>query len=211
MNTGQCDYPLINSRHLTLKTKNWVIFNGTIMTLYVAFLRGINVGGRNLLKMEDVRQIFTDLGFANVSSYKASGNILFETDMKLDDVVKSIKMVLYRQSGREIEVFIRTFSQIREIVDLDPFKRRNADLGKLFVTFIPNNQVKEVNLPIWSRNKDVEIFLVRSGEVFSQTFLYKERYGAPNKLVENKFNLPATTRNWNTIKGIHEKVIQNYS
>ncbi len=180
------------------------------MTLYVAFLRGINVGGSNLLKMQDVRKRFTDLGFANVSSYKASGNILFETEMKPDDVVNSIKRALYRLSGRELEVFIRTSSQIREIVDLDPFKGRNADLRKLFVTFIPNNQTKEVNLPIWSRNKDVEIFLARSEEVFSQTFLHKERYGVPNKLVENKFNLRATTRNWNTIKGIHEKVIPNY-
>ncbi len=180
------------------------------MTLYVAFLRGINVGGRNLLKMEDVRQRFTNLGFANVSSFKASGNILFETDMKPDDIVKSIKVELYKLSGRELEVFLRTSSQIREIVDLNPFKGRNADFRNLFVTFIPNKLAEEVNLPIWSRNKDVEIFLVRSGEVFSQTFLYKERYGAPNKLVENKFNLPATTRNWNTVRGIHEKVIPNY-
>ncbi len=180
------------------------------MTLYVSFLRGINVGGHNLLKMHDVRHRFTDLGFANVSSYKASGNILFETDMKPDDVVKSIKVALDKLCGREIEVFLRTSSQIKEIVDTNPFKGRNADLSKLFVTFIHSKLAREVNLPIWSRNKDVEIFLVRSGEVFSQTFLYKERYGAPNKLVENKFNLPATTRNWNTIKGIHEKVIPNY-
>ena len=55
------------------------------MTLYVAFLRGINVGGRNLLKMQDVRQRFSALGLANVSSYKASGNNLYETDMKIEE------------------------------------------------------------------------------------------------------------------------------
>jgi uncharacterized protein (DUF1697 family) len=118
--------------------------------------------------MHNVRQRFTNLGFANVSSYKASGNILFETDMRLDDIVKSIKVELYKLSGRELEVFLRTSSQIKEIVDLNPFKGRNADFRELFVTFIPN------------------------------------------KLVENKFNLPATTRNWNTVRGIHEKVIPNY-
>jgi uncharacterized protein (DUF1697 family) len=49
------------------------------LTQYVAFLRGINVGGHNLVKMEDLRQLFLSLGFNNVKSYINSGNIIFET------------------------------------------------------------------------------------------------------------------------------------
>ena len=181
------------------------------MTLYVAFLRGINVGGRNLLKMQDVRQRFTVLGFGNVSSYKASGNILFETDVKPEDIVKKVKGELLELSGRDLGVFLRTSSQIREIIELNPFKGREADSSKLYITFIPHRPSEEVKSPLWSRNNDVELILVRNGEVFSQTFLHKGRFGAPNKFVENEFEVPATTRNWNTIRGIHEKIIQDYS
>lgn len=181
------------------------------MTLHVVFLRGINVGGRNLLKMQEVRQRFADLGFGNVSSYKASGNILFETDVKPDDIVKKVKEDLLELSGRDLEVFLRTSSQIRKIIELNPFKGREADSSKLYITFIPHKTSEEVKLPLWSRNNDVEIILARNGEVFSQTFLHKGRFGAPNKFVENEFEVPATTRNWNTIRGIHEKFIREYS
>ena len=180
------------------------------MTVYVAFLRGINVGGRNLLKMQDVRQRFSDIGFGRVSSYKASGNILFETDMKPDDIVKKTKGNLLKLSGRDLEVFLRTSSQIREIIELGPFREREADPSKLYVTFIPITQLKEVKLPLWSKNEDVELILLRECEFFSQTFQHKGRYGAPNKLIENEFTLQATTRNWNTIRGIHEKIIRDY-
>ncbi|MHA1965744.1 MAG: DUF1697 domain-containing protein [Candidatus Thorarchaeota archaeon] len=181
------------------------------MTLYVAFLRGINVGGRNLLKMQQVRERFSSLGFGNVSSYKASGNILFETDVKPDDAVKKVKGELLERTGRNLAVFLRTSIQIQGIIEFDPFKGREADSNKLYITFIPHKPKEEVKLPLWSRNNDVEIILVRSSEVFSQTFLYKGRFGAPNKFVENEFKVPATTRNWNTIRGIHEKIIQDYS
>ncbi len=181
------------------------------MTFYVAFLRGINVGGRNLLKMQDVRQRFMALGFGNVSSYKTSGNILFETAGKPDDIVKKVKEELLELSGRDLEVFLRTSLQIREIIELNPFKGREADSSKLYVTFIQHKPSEVVNLPLWSRNNDVEIILLRNAEVFSQTFLHKGRFGAPNKFVENEFEVSATTRNWNTIRGIHEKIIQDYS
>ena len=181
------------------------------MTLFVAFLRGINVGGRNLLKMQDVCLSFSDLGFEKVSSYKASGNILFETDMKQDDIVKKVKDELLKLSGRDLEIFLQTSSQIREIIELDPFKGRKVDPSKTYITFISQKPSEEVKLPLWSRNNDVEITLVRNSEVFSRTFLHKGRFGAPNKYVENEFEVTATTRNWNTIRGIHEKIIQDYS
>lgn len=179
------------------------------MTMYVAFLRGINVGGRNLLKMQDVRQEFNDLGFDNVSSYKASGNILFEANTKPDDAVKSIKTMLHNLSGRALEVFLRAALQIDEILELDPFKGREVDPSKLYITFIPNELSEGPMLPLWSRNKDVEIFLVKDSEVYSQTYLHRGSYGAPNKFIEKEFNVPATTRNWNTIRGIHEKFIRD--
>lgn len=50
------------------------------MVRYVAFLRGINVSGKNIIKMEDLREIFDSLGFKNTTTYIQSGNVLFEAD-----------------------------------------------------------------------------------------------------------------------------------
>ncbi|MHA2384497.1 MAG: DUF1697 domain-containing protein, partial [Candidatus Thorarchaeota archaeon] len=170
----------------------------------------INVGGRNLLKMQDVRQRFSALGLENVSSYKASGNILFGTDMNAEEIKSKVKDELRELSDRDLEVFLRTSSHIKGIIELNPFRGKEADPSKLYVTFIPMAQLKEVTLPLWSKNKDVEIILLRDCEFFSQTYQYKERYGAPNKFIENEFGVPATTRNWNTIIGIQERIIQDF-
>lgn len=180
------------------------------MNQYVVFLRGINVGGHNLLKMQDVRQIFTLLGFENVTSYKASGNILFESNLKPTEIVRIIKQKFQAELGRELVLFLRTSSKIKDLIKHDPFKERTADPSKLYVTFIPEEAPTGIDLPLWSKNKDVEVFFVSEGEAFSQTFLHKGRYGAPNNLIEKMFNLPATTRNWNTLQGIYDKFIRDY-
>ena len=52
------------------------------MPRYIAFLRAINVGGHNTVKMDFLRQLFESLGFSNVETFIASGNIVFETTSK---------------------------------------------------------------------------------------------------------------------------------
>ncbi len=61
------------------------------MAVYVAFLRGINVGGRNLIKMKEVCQEFESIGREKVSSFRASGNILFISELEPADVVEKTK------------------------------------------------------------------------------------------------------------------------
>jgi uncharacterized protein (DUF1697 family) len=179
-----------------------------MMVVYMAFLRGINVGGHNILKMQDIRQKFNNLGFENVSSYKASGNILFRSDTNPIDVAASIKNELRILSGREIEVFLRTSSQLNEILNLEPFEEVDSDIVKLYVTFIPNASERQIGLPLLSAKKDIEIILVRDGAVFSKAYERKGRFGVPNKFVENEFQVVATTRNWNTIIGLGKVINQ---
>ncbi|MFW9798467.1 MAG: DUF1697 domain-containing protein [Candidatus Thorarchaeota archaeon] len=175
----------------------------------MAFLRGINVGGRNILKMQEVRRGFVDLGFSDVSSFKASGNILFETEDRPEKVTQLISERLCEISGRDIGVFLRSSKQIVELLEVAPFEGRQADASKLYVTFLPSKYSPSNAMQMWSKNRDVEIIKVTESEVYSQTFLYKGRYGAPNKFIEDQLDISATTRNWNTVKGVHEKLIQS--
>ena len=112
--------------------------------------------------------------------------------------------------GKEVRVFLRTSSQIQEILDLDPFSETNLDKVKFFITFTPNRLTNDIRVPLKSANLDVEVVLVRTSEIFSQAYLRKGRFGAPNKFIETEFKVPATTRNWNTITGLKDIIDRDY-
>lgn len=180
------------------------------MTLYVAFLRGINVGGHNLVKMNEIRHKLESLGYDNVSSFRASGNILFKSDQDPTVIVEEIQDELCSLVNDDVKVFLRTSSQIEEIVGSNPFGETGQE-AMLYITFIPEEASIDTKIPLLSPKSDVEIILVANGVVFSQTSKYKGRFGTPNKFIETEFKVPATTRNWNTIKGVLEMIHREYN
>lgn len=165
-------------------------------------LRGINIVGHNILKMEELCQRIDSLGFNNVSSYKQSGNIIFETSDNSNTINKRIQRELYGLLGVDVKVFLRTMMEVEEIVQLNPFKKVKSNTAKLFVTFLPAELSRKTRLPLKSKNKDVEVILLRNCEAFSLAYEKKGRFGHPNNFIEKKFNVLASTRNWTTIKGI---------
>jgi uncharacterized protein (DUF1697 family) len=173
------------------------------MTRYVVFLRGVNVGGHNLVKTSDICKRLASLGFADVRGYKQSGNILFETaDADSARITAGIRRELQGLLGKDIDVFLRTMPQVREMVRFDPF--RNVEPGdvKMFVTFLAGELPETPLLPLRSPAGDAEVILVRDREAYGLGYLKDGRYGASYGHIEAKFGMAVTTRNWNTIKGI---------
>ena len=83
------------------------------MTRVVAFLRGINVGGR-IVKKERLQEVFEALGFRNVMTYKQSGNVIFETEAKdMEKVRARIEDKLKKTLGCDVAVFIRTIDYLK--------------------------------------------------------------------------------------------------
>jgi uncharacterized protein (DUF1697 family) len=168
------------------------------MTRYVAFLRGINVGGHKIVKKEKLQEAFTALGLMDVSTFKQSGNVIFETDTKDAEVIRrAIEQKLSQLMGSDVGVFLRTISQLEEIIKNNPFP--NAEEGASFlVTFMrdkqPNSTVR-VAIP----KSTAEIIQTKDFEAYSITRGHGD--GAkPNPYIEAKFKTQATTRNLNTIK-----------
>ena len=92
------------------------------MTRYVAFLRAINVGGHTV-KMDHLRQLFESLGFSNVETFIASGNVVFETTSKNAKVLeKRIENRLREALGYEVATFIRTAAELTDIAKHQPFQ-----------------------------------------------------------------------------------------
>jgi uncharacterized protein (DUF1697 family) len=89
---------------------------------YAAFFRGINVGGKNIVKMSDLRQLFIDLGFQNVKTYIQSGNAIFSSDMEQHLLATMIEEAFEEQFGFQSAVVVRSCVEIANIIDLLPFR-----------------------------------------------------------------------------------------
>ena len=90
-------------------------------TRYLALLRGINVGGKNLVKMADLREAFEDMGFADVATYIQSGNVLFRAPRQASaELALQIERALSRRYETELKVVLLTSAQLRGVVDGAP-------------------------------------------------------------------------------------------
>jgi uncharacterized protein (DUF1697 family) len=91
------------------------------MTRYVALLRAVNVGGTGKLPMETLKVMATALGFSNVSTWIASGNLLFESPLKEAEVKAALEAKLADYAGKAVPVLVRTAAEMASILAADPF------------------------------------------------------------------------------------------
>ncbi|HKT83167.1 MAG TPA: DUF1697 domain-containing protein [Solirubrobacterales bacterium] len=108
------------------------------MQSYVAFLRGMNLGGRRI-KNEELRAEFEALGFDAVGCFRASGNVVFATGKKSEaKLTKEIEAGLGEALGYEVPVFLRNAAELRAVAAQEPFdaKALKVSKGKLQVAFL---------------------------------------------------------------------------
>src|SRR5256885_12237845 len=111
-------------------------------------LRGVNVGGKKIVRMENLRASFEALGFGRVKTYVQSGIVIFEVPKTLsDDLSKAIAEKVSEDFGFPIPVVVRTSDEMGKIVGGNPFlNERGLDPFKLHITFLaalPAKNAKE--------------------------------------------------------------------
>lgn len=166
---------------------------------YVAFLRGINVGGHAAIGMDELGRAFEAHGFGPVKTFLASGNVLFHAAAEDPAVVaREVAKALRDAFGRDVAVDVRRREDLRPLAA----RFRGVATGpgdRLFVTFISGNASREAasNLP---DGKNFRIIGVEDGMICSIL------YGRPGasavelmKAMEKEFGQKATTRSWNTV------------
>jgi len=169
---------------------------------YIALLRGINVSGHRMIKMEELKNVLSELNFTNIRTYIQSGNIIFDSEKKDPAYLeKQIEEKILNHFEFHVPVVIRTRSELDNIHKDNPFLgKRNEPVDKLHVTFFPEHPEKE-------HLKKIEELLFLSDEFVvsgREAYLYcPNGYGRTkltNQFFENKLKLTATTRNWKTIE-----------
>jgi len=168
------------------------------MTRYAAFLRGVNLGKRQV-KSADLVTAFKAQGFDNVKPLLASGNVLFDA-ASADP--RAIEKGLEAQFGFEIGTVLRTQAQLRELVALDPFDGRSEDdKTKLYVTFVDDLDARSLPMPCAIAG-DFEVVKLTDSEVFILAFRNSEgRFGLGMDIIWKHFGKKRlwTSRNWNTV------------
>jgi uncharacterized protein (DUF1697 family) len=119
------------------------------LSAYVAFLRGINVAGHNLVKMSDLRNGFESLGLARVSTYKASRNVIFESGSVPH--AEYLEKKLGKALGIKAHILLRRIEEVRSLVSLNPFRDSKTDPPKFYVTFMAQEPQKKVKIPVFSQ------------------------------------------------------------
>lgn len=166
---------------------------------FIAFLRGINVGGHRV-SMERLRELFSESGLDRVRSYIQTGNIFFETT-KADRaaLTKEIEQHLFAALGYEVPVFLRTIAEVERALQLDPFKHIEPAIDTRFcITFIPQPLHDDLKLPFTLPKNDYEILQATQGEVYSVMRITNGRPGNPAAFIEKSCKVKTTTRFFGT-------------
>jgi uncharacterized protein (DUF1697 family) len=173
---------------------------------YLAFLRGINVGGHHRVEMARLRLVFEALGFEKVRTLIQSGNVIFTAPKTPESILcRRIETKLSAEFGFPIPVIVRTVDEINKVVNSNPFlKQKGIDISRLHVVFLldvprPDDLNKFESLACASEQ-------VRS--VGRELYLYLPNGFGKTKLTPNVFNkslsVSATARNWNTMTKLCE-------
>jgi uncharacterized protein (DUF1697 family) len=169
------------------------------LTVYVAMLRGVNVGG-NSLKMDWLRDACANIGMQNVRTYVQSGNIVFSSRLAAAKLAATLKATIDPQTRLPVSVVVRNASEMAKIVAGNPFVKQNGiELTKLHVTFLAKAPSKPAldRLDALAGTRDE--YRLAKQEIYLHCPINYGETKLSNAAIEKALSVGATTRNWTTV------------
>jgi uncharacterized protein (DUF1697 family) len=167
---------------------------------YLALLRGINVGGKNLIRMTDLREAFEKLGFADVATYIASGNVLFRAPrQKREALAERIESHLSRRFGTEVKVVLLTETQLRGVVEGAP-GGVGADGYLWDVVFLRGPITPSKAVGLVNPREGVDRVWKGKGVIYFSRLAAKASSSRLNKIASTPEYKEMTIRSWNTTR-----------
>lgn len=179
------------------------------MSIYIALLRGINVGGKNKVRMADLKQLFEGLGFTGVQTYIQSGNVLFRSDEQEKILKKAIEQEIASTFGFEASVVLRTAEELGRVISNCPFTEEeiqqaesSAQVEVLYVSFLTNEPSEEKIKHLDAYSSENDRYYICGRDIY---LLFRHSI-RDSKLAGSiqKLDVPATVRNWKTVSKLSE-------
>lgn len=170
------------------------------MTTYISILRGINVSGQKLIKMDALKKMYESLNFKDIQTYVQSGNVVFvASEMETKVLEKMISSTIETEFGFEVPTIVLDVNTLKNIIDGNPFaKDKTKDSSFLHITFLadpPKAFDKESIEHKKLINEEIE-FTPNAIYLYCPNGYGKTKLN--NNFFESKLNVNATTRNWKT-------------
>lgn len=176
------------------------------MKTHLALLRGINVSGHNMIKMDVLKTVLENVGFQNVKTYIQSGNVFVDSDEEHGASVGfKIKQEIFKQLGLEVPVVVIAKEDLEACLRNNPFlKEKECDTKKLYVAFLSKElQGSAINDLKISQFKPDEA-TIDSNRIYIKYAVGAGKTRLDQKYIEKKLNVVATIRNWNTVTTLLE-------
>ena len=176
------------------------------MPAVICFLRGVNVTGKNMIKMEQLRALCESLGLRNVQTYIQSGNVVFRTKSRNSAALATrIEKTIEERFGFRPHVMLRTSQELRGVVTRNPFAQRaNLDPGRFLVYFLKGEPTPEACDRTCALKTDTEELRVSGSELYIYYLNGVGKSQLPMARIEKALGISGTGRNWNTVTKLLE-------
>ena len=171
---------------------------------YVAFLRAINVGGR-VVKMMELKKIFEALGLDDVSTFIASGNVIFQSPKPAASLSGQIEGALARSLGYPVVTMLRSTHEVAAAAEYEAFSPKSAGRASIYVGFMREKPVATTIRKALGLQTDVDELHVHGREVY---WLARKNFADATisaAAVEKALQTPVTFRNINTVRRLAAK------
>jgi uncharacterized protein (DUF1697 family) len=172
---------------------------------HVALLRGINVGGKNMLPMKELAAMFAKAGCADVTTYIQSGNVVFcAEDKVVEGLGAGIAKQVEARFGIRVPVVLRAAAEIDAVLRANPFLKAGASEETLHVCFLADRPGKDLVAGLDAGRSTPDAFAVVGREIYMQLVNGMARTKLTNAYFDSKLRTVSTMRNWRTVLKLAE-------
>jgi uncharacterized protein (DUF1697 family) len=176
------------------------------MIKYLALLRGINVSGHNMIKMDALKKMLENMGFQNVETYIQSGNVFLESEEEnAASIGFKIKQEIAKVFGYDVPVIMVSKTDLELCFLNNPYlKEKECDIKKLYVAFISKDLTPSAINDLKISNFKPDEAAIDKARICIKYAIGAGKTNLDQKYIEKKLNVVATIRNWNTVTTLLE-------
>lgn len=177
---------------------------------YTALLRGINVGGKNIIYMEKLNEMFVQLGFHDVFIYLQSGNVIFKSDdFRIEELQLMISEKIRFNFGYDIHVLVFSQEELSAIFNECPFKENEHNTSEIYFTFLNQEIPEQIFQQIIKETNSSDLCSSGKKVIYIRCTNGYGKTKFTNLFFEKKLKTIATTRNWKTVTELIKKTNQS--
>jgi len=177
------------------------------MNTYIVFLKGVNIGGHNRVKMDILKKALEEREFEHVRTYINSGNLILRSTQEKETITEQVAKIIQANFGIQVHMIVKTADELMAITAKDPFSTETENDHARRAVVLLSERVEPVRMQIFKdEGKVIENYYL-AGDLL---FVYYHNGFAKTKFttdyIERKLRIVTTARNWNTILKLTEMI-----